>query len=229
VAEDFADKASELDKAAGGLYRQLPPHLQALIDLLPLNQPVHRSEIEASYPRSNYARRIRKIVAEYGWEIDRYRGKEGANDDWYVRRSKGPVRSQRIRHEVTPPTRHRVYERDQWRCQLCGTAVDQNQNETSPQCDHKIPADRDGGSQIENLQTLCTRCNLKKRQACRACRLSTCQGCPFAYPEQFDTIFVLKLSNTATATLRDAVAREGVPPDAIISRLIEGSASTDSP
>jgi hypothetical protein len=102
----------EDDKSVGG--GRLPKHLQKLVDMLPLGEAVHRSKIEAEYGRSNYARRIRKIVAEYGWEIERYRGNQGANDDWYVRRSDGPVRPARIRREVAPKVRRIIYDRDEW-------------------------------------------------------------------------------------------------------------------
>jgi hypothetical protein len=103
--------------------KALPVHLQKLIDLLPLNERVHQDTIFRAYGKSNYARRIRKIQSEYGWQIDRVRGKKGANDDYYIRRSQGPVRTQQIRREVPPKQRDVVYERDLWRCQICQVSV----------------------------------------------------------------------------------------------------------
>lgn len=202
-------------------FRPLPAHLQSLIDLLPLDQPVHRKVLEAHYPKSNYARRLRKIVAEYGWDIERYRGKNGANDDWYVRRSEGPVRPQNIRYEVSPKRREIIYKRDDWKCRMCGASVQEAQNETRPQCDHKIPANRGGASELPNLQTLCTQCNLKKRQACGLCTLPTCEKCPYAFPERFAQTHVVPLPEASAYKLIRIAEREGIPPAIIIQRLID--------
>ena len=104
--EESAEEAEDSGVIAGA--RKLPKHLQALVDLLPLGEPVHRETIERAYGKSNYARRIRKIVSEYGWDIERYRKGDGANDDWYVRKSEGPVRKAHIRYEVAPKIRTRI-------------------------------------------------------------------------------------------------------------------------
>jgi 5-methylcytosine-specific restriction endonuclease McrA len=200
--------------------RQLPKHLQDLVDILPLDQPVHRTEIEQKYGRTNYARRIRKIVSEYGWEIERRREKNGANDDIYIRRSDGPVRVAHLRREVGPVLRRVVYARDKWLCQMCGRDVSDGQTVTRPQCDHKIPAERGGASAIENLMTLCTVCNLKKRQSCYSCNLPSCDQCPLAYPEDFAQTLVLPLSKDAMSKLNEAAVRSGTPAALIVMQLI---------
>jgi 5-methylcytosine-specific restriction endonuclease McrA len=133
-----------------------------LVDLLPLNIPVHRRVLEERYGKSNYARRLRKIVSEYGWDIESRRQSDGANDDWYIRRSDGPVRPQRIRREVPKEKREKIYKRDGYVCRICRSTTDRDRGDLVPTCDHKIPADRGGSPAAENLQTLCTRCNLKK-------------------------------------------------------------------
>ncbi len=200
----------------------LPPHLQQLVDILPLNQPVHQSVVFEKYGRKpEYARRIRKIVSEYGWDIQRQRGTKGANDDYYIRRSEGPVRPRRIRYEVNPERRKKIYERDGWKCAMCGADVGADQILTLPQCDHKIPSDRLGSSADENLQTLCTRCNLKKRQACGLCALPSCVGCPYAFPEDFAESLTIQLTETAAEKLLQAARREGVPPATIVARLLD--------
>lgn len=200
--------------------KELPPHLRALVDLLPLRQRVHRSVLERAYEKSNYARRIRKIVSEYGWDIRTERGADGANDDWYTRYSDGPIRPQRIRYEVPKDTRKAVYARDRWKCGLCGVAVDESSPVARPQCDHKIPSDRGGSSRKDNLQTLCTRCNLKKRQECASCVLSTCQGCPYAYPESFGGTFVLTLDRAAAQRIEAAALDAGVSAHALIESIV---------
>lgn len=202
---------------------RLPAHLQALIDLLPLNVPIHRTQLEASYGKSNYARRIRKIVAEYGWIIDRERRGNGANDDWYIRRSVGPVRPAFIRREVPPRLRRVVYDGNAWVCQMCGVDVGEDQDLTKAQCDHKIPAERGGLSALQNLQTLCLHCNLKKRQACKHCDLPSCDNCPYAFPERFEDLLVLRLPKDAAKKLVELADAQGVPPATIVTRLIEQS------
>lgn len=199
---------------------QLPAHLQKLVDLLPLNEPVHRTQIEAAYGRSNYARRIRKIVAEYGWEIERRRGANGANDDWYIRRSKGPVRPAHIRREVAPKVRQTIYDRDGWVCRMCGVDVGEEQDLTKAQCDHKVPAELGGSSTPPNLQTLCLQCNLKKRQACKHCNLPTCDNCPYAFPERFEDLLVLRLPKEVATKLAGLADAQGLPPATIVTRLI---------
>jgi 5-methylcytosine-specific restriction enzyme A len=188
--------------------------------MLPLNEPVHRSTLEAEYGKSNYARRIRKIISEYGWQIDTERGRNGANDDWYTRRSDGPVRPQAIRREVPKAKRFEVYERDSWICQLCGCGVSLSQRETMPQCDHKVPAERGGSPNQTNLQTLCTQCNLKKRQSCRTCTLPTCNRCPLACPEQYDQVVVVTLAKDATESLKRDAIETGRPIPIIISEIV---------
>lgn len=53
--------------------------------------------------------------------------------------------------------RHRVFERDNYRCVYCGTDVTDK-----PQCDHVIPLIQGGSSAIDNLATACKRCNSSK-------------------------------------------------------------------
>lgn len=218
--EDDDDEDEEPAPVPGSKVKALSKHLQELVALLPLNVEVHRSTIEASYKRSNYARRIRKIVSEYGWDIESFRGSKGANDDRYIRRSEGPVRPQRIRKEVSPKTRKIIYERDAWKCQLCGTSVAPEQTETNPQCDHKVPADRGGPSSAGNLQTLCMVCNLKKRQACNYCTLPTCNNCPLAFPEKFADAITLRLSQDAADKLNTRAQAQGIPINLLLEQMI---------
>ncbi len=200
---------------------RLPAHLQELVDMLPLNVWVHRSKLE-EYGRSNYARRIRKIVAEYGWDIHRERRSEGgANNDYYMRRSDGPVRVAHIRREVAPKVRKTIYERDGWVCQMCRVDVSEGQTLTKAQCDHKVPAERGGPSTPDNLQTLCLQCNLKKRQACKHCDLPTCVDCPYAFPEKFAQTLVLRLPDGVAKKLAEVSDRDGVPAATVVARLID--------
>ena len=203
--------------------KSLPPHLQRLVDLLPLKQWVPRQQLEQAYGRQEVKRRLRKIRAEYGWDIRSERRSGGANDDWYMSCSEGPVRPQHIRKEVTKAERQAVYLRDSWTCQICNCDVGEGQFLTDPKCDHKVPAERGGPTSTVNLQTLCNQCNLKKRQACSLCRLPDCTDCPYAFPERHSSTLVLRLSQSVADKLKMLSKKAGVPPITIIEQLISGS------
>jgi hypothetical protein len=60
-----------------------------------------------------------------------------------------------------------VFERDQWRCQLCGCKTPQRlrgQNQPrSPEVDHITPISQGGGHTWDNVQCACRACNIAKR------------------------------------------------------------------
>ncbi len=59
---------------------------------------------------------------------------------------------------VTGSLRHRVLERANGRCELCGAAV----TDTPIDVDHIIPRSKGGATDFENRQALCYRCNRGK-------------------------------------------------------------------
>lgn len=65
----------------------------------------------------------------------------------------------RERARVTPQVRWSVLKRDGWRCRACGFSV---QDGAALHVDHVKPVSKGGTSDIRNLQTLCTACNLGK-------------------------------------------------------------------
>ncbi|HBE18501.1 MAG TPA: HNH endonuclease [Cyanobacteria bacterium UBA11149] len=60
---------------------------------------------------------------------------------------------------IPTAVRNYVLERDRNRCQSCG----KTKLETALHIDHIIPLALGGQNDISNLQTLCRRCNLKKK------------------------------------------------------------------
>jgi len=60
----------------------------------------------------------------------------------------------------------RVFERDHWRCQLCGCKTPRRlrgkNQPTSPEIDHIIPISQGGGHTWDNVQCACRKCNMKK-------------------------------------------------------------------
>ena len=60
------------------------------------------------------------------------------------------------RGKVTNKMRFSIYDRDHYRCRICGRKTN------DLEIDHIIPIAKGGKSTYENLQTLCHRCNVKK-------------------------------------------------------------------
>lgn len=63
--------------------------------------------------------------------------------------------STKNKRSITGKIRRFVMERDFYRCKFCGT-------HEALSIDHIVPRAAGGGDEIENLQTLCLSCNIKK-------------------------------------------------------------------
>lgn len=63
--------------------------------------------------------------------------------------------------DPSPRLRYRVLERDHFTCQACGASPAKDSS-VSLHIDHIIPWSKGGRTTLENLQTLCARCNLGK-------------------------------------------------------------------
>lgn len=66
-----------------------------------------------------------------------------------------PTSDLRRKHVISNKLRKQVYERDAYRCKYCETWLDLS-------VDHIIPITRGGETTLDNLQTLCMRCNITK-------------------------------------------------------------------
>lgn len=62
--------------------------------------------------------------------------------------------------KITPSIRIKVFERDNYTCQICGR--NNRQDNVKLEVDHKIPVSKGGSDDISNLQTLCFDCNRGK-------------------------------------------------------------------
>jgi hypothetical protein len=61
------------------------------------------------------------------------------------------------RAPIAPKLRTLVYRRDGYACVECG-----GDDVTQLTLDHRVPVSRGGGDDVENLRTLCRRCNSRK-------------------------------------------------------------------
>lgn len=68
--------------------------------------------------------------------------------------------------EVSKFDQRLVFERDRWRCRLCGVATPKalrgKQHDRSPELDHIVPLSLGGAHAFENVQCACRRCNINK-------------------------------------------------------------------
>jgi len=81
---------------------------------------------------------------------------EHPNKGWY--KWGGIDKKERIKRSVSVYRRKLVKERDSYTCQICG----KKEGDTLLMVDHIIPIAQGGYNEIDNLQTLCWECNLKK-------------------------------------------------------------------
>ncbi|MGK7932771.1 MAG: HNH endonuclease [Microcystaceae cyanobacterium] len=63
------------------------------------------------------------------------------------------------RISIPKSVRKYVFQRNNYQCQSCGKTY----QETDLQIDHIIPLAKGGSNDISNLQTLCSRCNQRKK------------------------------------------------------------------
>lgn len=175
---------------------------------------VDRMTIFEAVQQTYYDRRIREL-RESGWQIETHPSKK---------KYRLISREKLVGNKRTYPSRRQksvVSERDNHTCQICKTS-DENL-----QFDHKVPRERGGQTEVENLQLLCSPCNVEKRGACRHCTLENCDGCPYAYPELFEERFTIFLDKN-TAELLEADSREkGVPIPSQISEALSNYYKSD--
>ena len=69
------------------------------------------------------------------------------------------IKSKRKRTNIPRGMRHEVFKRDNYTCVECGASRDDG---ATLHIDHKIPVSKGGTDELDNLQTLCSKCNLNK-------------------------------------------------------------------
>lgn len=185
--------------------KKLSEAKQIILDMLWNMEWVEGADIFKSVQQTYYDRRIREL-RESGWQIQtsgtKYR---------LVSREK------LVGNERKYPSaeqKRQVFERDQGTCQICGIKDDHIQY------DHKVPQERLGRTEVANIQLLCRTCNVEKRGVCKRCKLQTCDGCPYAYPELFGGRFVVMLDKSLLQKIRADAQQNGLSESVLIAEFM---------
>lgn len=120
-------------------------------------------------------------------------------------RPRATKRSYTLEEWQRPEFKWMIYERDGWRCHLCGGDVWRHQSDPTKvaQTDHVVPKSRGGSNVASNLRTACRRCNLLKgnyedneaiRRAIRAWRARTDQGVMWSPGMEVDLNLYVRLA-----------------------------------
>jgi ADP-ribose pyrophosphatase YjhB (NUDIX family) len=110
---------------------------------------------EVSGNISDWPRALRQLRQETGLEII-------PTQTGYVLTSKEPKFEPKIRGHISNKLRYAVLQRDNGTCQRCGANIYNTPN-VKLVVDHKIPVDFGGETIIDNLWTLCEKCNGGKK------------------------------------------------------------------
>lgn len=121
---------------------------------------VEGSKIYDAVQQTYYDRRIREL-RESGWQIETH-----PSGKMYRLRSHKKLPGN-VRRYPTAKQKREVWERDEGTCQICRLPDDHMQY------DHKVPLERHGPTEVDNLQLVCRSCNVEKREPVNVvdCRL----------------------------------------------------------
>lgn len=105
-----------------------------------------------------------ELIAEPFGELIRFlKGYEICRDyyiyDFSVELLPNKTKSKRKRTNVPRGMRHEVFKRDNYACVECGASKSDG---ATLHIDHIIPVNKGGTDELDNLQTLCSDCNLNK-------------------------------------------------------------------
>ncbi len=180
---------------------------QVILDLLvdSFGNVVSNRALAAAADQSNYTRRLRELRAE-GWAI-----KYSAKQNGYQLLSL-ELRGTSADEYVNLRLRSEVFERDHYQCQMCGY----NRGElfldgeaVKLEADHIIPLADKGKTVVDNLQTLCSKCNAGKKAVA-------------AYSVHDDTAsIVIRMKKAHLEKLEQAAATEGISVKDIIRTRLE--------
>jgi hypothetical protein len=177
-----------------------------ILDILWNMEWVEGADIFKAVQQTYYDRRIREL-RERGWQIQtsgtKYR---------LVSHEKLPGNERKY---PSAKQKRQVLERDKGICQICGS------KDKNIQFDHKVPQERQGKTEVANLQLLCRTCNVEKRGICKRCTLETCDGCPYAYPEMYGGRFVVMVDGSLMQKIREDARQKGISESVLVADYLK--------
>lgn len=164
-----------LRKRCSGCVRRLSSALSLKVyyDKRPTPTTTSCRECGAQVDRTQDARRKWFCSVACGKKHLRRRHRHSENNEARARRAGVPVD-----YSIKPL---KVFERDGWRCQLCGVSTPQRlrggTDPRSPEVDHIVPISMGGGHTWDNVQCACRRCNgIKGAKALGQMRITLCRS-----------------------------------------------------
>lgn len=184
---------------------------QIMLDLLVDNagKLVSNQQLADATGQHNYARRLRELRAE-GWQIA-YMAKEKG----YVLTSLERLNNSADEY-VNLRLRNEVFERDNYQCQMCGYSKGEKFLDSEPvklEADHIIPLAEGGKTVVDNLQTLCSRCNAGKKAVAA-----------YSVKDDNTASMVIRLDRTVLLDLESQAEAQGVT----VKELIQTKLGQDS-
>ena len=180
---------------------------QIMLDLLADNfgELVNNQQLADATGQHNYARRLRELRAE-GWKI-----KYAAKEKGYILTSLERLDTSADEY-VNLRLRNETFERDDYTCQMCGYSKGELFLDGEPvklEADHIIPLADNGKTVIDNLQTLCSRCNAGKKAVA-------------SYSVKDDkTSMVIRLDKSLVERLEAQAQTENIPIKELIQTMLE--------
>lgn len=132
----------------------------------------HPEKNRAKAAQWHLANPIRSAANKAAWQRRNYAEKVAAKNAKWKAANRHVLREQQHRRRalqreayVEPVVRTEIFERDRWKCVLCGRKLDPNTAYPAsdfPTIDHIIPLAVGGTHEPQNVQAACLRCNRAK-------------------------------------------------------------------
>lgn len=186
---------------------------QIILDLLygNLGKAVSNQRLYEAVGSKNWDRRLRELRENEGWQIPYDRKHQG-----YIMHTTKRTKDATERW-VSLRLRTEVFARDKSICQECGHAAGQKYPDGKTvrlEADHIVPFIQGGLTEIDNLQTLCTRCNAGKKAA-------------IAYGKTDEKVsLVIRLDQQVVACLEQKAKGRNISAKELIQRNLEAFSKT---
>jgi len=123
-----------------------------------VGRPVSMDELRYVANVHEVGRRVRELRVEQGYIITSHMDRTGLRPGEYVLESLDPLPAN---ERISAEQRTRILERDGYRCLRCGWGIGDpaTHGKRFVEVHHRVPVHEGGGSDDENLETLCNVCH----------------------------------------------------------------------